>query len=1076
MALALFAAAGEITYHYTNGRLTGVTYDDGSVVQYTYDANGNRTGTLVTPPADVTPPSAPGNLIATATSATQVSLSWNASTDSGGSSLAGYKIERCQGSGCSSFAQIASTTSTSFPDSALSAGVTYRYRVRAYDGAGNHSGYSSVATATTADTVAPSVPTNLTAAAPTSSSVNLTWTGSTDNIGVSGYRIYRGGTQIGTTAGTNYTDTGVVGSTAYSYTVSAYDAAGNNSASSNTATVTTPDTIAPGVPTGLSASAASATQVNLTWNAVSDTGGSGLAGYRIYRGGVHIANRSVANYSDTSVSGSTAYSYTVAGYDNAGNTSAQSSAANVTTPAAADTTSPSVPANFVATASSQTQIGLTWSASTDNVGVTGYEIQRCAGSGCSNFSTITTTTATSYPNSGLSQNTMYRYRVRSFDAANNFSAYSAIASATTAADGTPPTVPGGLTANAASGTQVNLSWSASTDTGGSNLSGYKIERCQGSGCSSFAQIASTTSTSHSDSGLSSGATYLYRVRAYDGAGNHSGYSSTATAATPDTVAPSAPTGLAAAAPTSTSVNLTWTGSTDNVAVSGYRIYRGGTQIGTTSATNYTDNGVVGSTAYSYTVSAYDAAGNNSASSNSAAVTTPDTIAPGVPAGLSASAPSSTQVNLSWNAVSDTGGSGLAGYRVYRGGTQIGTTTGTSYSDTGVVGSTAYSYTVRAYDGAGNSSASSNTATVTTPDTIPPGVPTGLSASAPSSTQVNLAWNAVSDTGGSGLAGYRIYRGGSHIGTTTGTNYTDTGVVGSTAYSYVVSAYDGAGNTSGSSNTAAVTTPDTISPGVPTGLSASAASSTQVNLAWNAVSDTGGSGLAGYRIYRGGSHIANSSATSYSDTSVSASTAYSYTVAGYDNAGNTSAQSSPANATTPAPPDTTAPSVPSGVTTAVVGDNQVNISWSASTDTGGSGMAGYRIYRGGVQVGTSSTNSFADTTVSPFNSYSYTIAAYDGAGNVSGQSSAANAATFIQITNTSGNVLAGASALYVAQGACPNQTSCYWFVRKNYGDMASLVSVQHTSSPACNNTSGGVPVTGYQRVGCVLRAAPSKYGN
>src|SRR5690606_21563502 len=102
---------------------------------------------------------------------------------------------------------------------------------------------------------------------------------------------------------------------------------------------------------------------------------------------------------------------------------------------------------------------------------------------------------------------------------------------------------------------------------------------------------------------------------------------------------------------------------------------------------------------------------------------------------------------------------------------------------------------------------------------------------------------------------------------------------------------------------------------------------------------------------GGVHIANRSVTNYSDTSLAASTAYSYRVAAYDNAGNTSTQSSAVSVTTPAPPDTTAPSVPTGVTTTVVGDNQVNVSWSASSDTGGSGMAGYRIYRGGTQIGT-----------------------------------------------------------------------------------------------------------------------------
>jgi YD repeat-containing protein len=574
-------------------------------------------------------------------------------------------------------------------------------------------------------------------------------------------------------------------------------------------------------------------------------------------------------------------------YDNNGNRTA-----TVVIPPV-DATPPTVPGNVVATASSPTQIGLNWSASSDAVGVTGYELQRCAGGGCSSFSNIGTATSTSFSDSGLSQNTTYRYRLRAYDAAGNFSNYSAIASATTSAESIPPSVPSGLQATPGSGTLVNLSWGASTDAGGSNLSGYKIERCQGSGCSGFTQIAVTAGTSHPDNTVSSAVTYQYRVRAYDGAGNHSGFSNTAPATTPDTVAPTAPTGLGGTATSSTSVILTWTGSTDNVGVTGYRVYRGGTQIGTTGSTSYTDNGVSGSTSYTYTVTAYDLAGNNSASSNSAPVTTPDTIAPAVP----------------------------------------------------------------------------------------------------------------------------------------------------------------------------------------TGLSASAASSTQVNLSWNAVSDTGGSGLAGYRVYRNGVHITNRSVTNYSDTSVTASTAYSYTVAGYDNAGNTSAQSSAANVTTPAPPDTTAPSVPTGVATSVVGDNQVNISWSASTDTGGSGMSGYRIYRGGTQIGTSSTTSFADSGVSPFNSYSYTVASYDVAGNVSGQSSAASAVTSIQITNTSGNVLVGASSLYQVEQACPNQTVCYWFVRKKYGDQAPVVtSMTHNSSPACNGPSGGTPVTGYQRAVCVVRAAPSKYGN
>ncbi|MGE5599381.1 MAG: discoidin domain-containing protein, partial [Bacteroidota bacterium] len=92
------------------------------------------------------------------------------------------------------------------------------------------------------DTQAPTVPTNLTATAVSSSQIDLSWTASTDNVGVTGYRIYRGGEAIATTAGTSYSDTGLSPNTTYSYTVSAYDAANNESGQSAPAGATTPAT------------------------------------------------------------------------------------------------------------------------------------------------------------------------------------------------------------------------------------------------------------------------------------------------------------------------------------------------------------------------------------------------------------------------------------------------------------------------------------------------------------------------------------------------------------------------------------------------------------------------------------------------------------------------------------------------------------------------------------------------------------------------------------------------------------------------------------------------------------------
>ena len=274
---------------------------------------------------------------------------------------------------------------------------------------------------------------------------------------------------------------------------------------------------------------------------------------------------------------------------------------------------------------SESQVNLSWSASTDNVGVTGYQIERCTGASCSSFSQIATTTATTYNNTGLLASTSYSYRVRATDAASNPSGYSNTASGATP-DTTAPTVPGSLTATVQSESQVNLSWSASTDNVG--VTGYRIERCTGASCSSFSQIATTTATTYNNTGLLASTSYSYRVRATDAASNPSGYSNTASGATPDTTAPTVPGSLTATVQSESQVNLSWSASTDNVGVTGYQIERctgascsSFSQIATTTATTYNNTGLLASTSYSYRVRATDAASNPSGYSNTASATT-----------------------------------------------------------------------------------------------------------------------------------------------------------------------------------------------------------------------------------------------------------------------------------------------------------------------------------------------------------------------------------------------------------------------------------------------------------------------
>src|ERR1700731_584483 len=297
------------------------------------------------------------------------------------------------------------------------------------------------------------------------------------------------------------------------------------------------------------------------------------------------------------------------------------------------------PGGLTATALSSSQIGLSWTASTGTVAVTGYLIERCQGSGCTSFAQVATSTSTSYSDTALAASTTYLYRVRATDAAGNTSGYSTTASATTNAGASPPTAPTGLTATATSSTQIGLSWTASTGT--LTVTGYLIERCIGSGCTSFAQIGTSTSTAYADANLTPASTYVYRVRATDSGGNLSDYSATASATTSaDTQPPTAPSGLAATAVSGSQINLAWTASTDTAGVPGDLIERcpgngcaSFAQVGTSTSTSYSDTGLTPATTYLYRVRATDVAGNLSSYSGTASATTgaspppPDTTPP-----------------------------------------------------------------------------------------------------------------------------------------------------------------------------------------------------------------------------------------------------------------------------------------------------------------------------------------------------------------------------------------------------------------------------------------------------------------
>lgn len=183
--------------------------------------------------------------------------------------------------------------------------------------------------------------------------------------------------------------------------------------------------------------AATVTTIPLTWTASTDSGGSGLAGYHVYVDGVRRGTPypTTNTYTVTGLAPSTSYAIYIRAYDNAGNVGVASATANLST--AADTTPPNAPTNVQVTAVSSSQLNLTWTAPSDDVGVSSYNVYRCTGT-CTPTDPaglVGSTSSTSFGNTGLLASTQYSYCIKALDAATNKSACSATQSGTTTSSG-----------------------------------------------------------------------------------------------------------------------------------------------------------------------------------------------------------------------------------------------------------------------------------------------------------------------------------------------------------------------------------------------------------------------------------------------------------------------------------------------------------------------------------------------------------------------------------------------------------------------------------------------------------------
>lgn len=363
--------------------------------------------------------------------------------------------------------------------------------------------------------------------------------------------------------------------------------------------------------------------------------------------------------------------------------------------------------------------------------------------------------------------------------------------------------------------------------------------------------------------------------------------------------------------------------------------------------------------------------------------TADTTPPTVPTGAAAVLASGGRVTVSWTASTDA--VGVTGYNVYRNGNFVASVVGVSYNE--AVSPGGYMYTVAAYDAAGNVSQQTlpTNSLFFVADTAPPSAPTWI-ALTPATSTVALSWNGAIDN--VGITGYSIYRNGSLVSQPSGTSYTDSGLIPGWSFSYQVVAYDAAGNTSYSERVNVTTISDLTAPDVPSPPYLTVRSSSVIDLAWSPSSDN--VGVAGYYIYRNGTKIATAVATTtYKDTGLSPSINYIYTVAAYDAVGNVSAQSYASQGTT-LPPDTVPPSMPLGLTAKPVSTSEIDLSWWASSDN--VGVVGYYLYRGGSQIANTSSTNFANTGLATSTNYSYTVVAYDAAGNISARTATTSIST------------------------------------------------------------------------------------
>ena len=701
-----------------------------------------------------------------------VELSWPAATDD--TAVTGYEVT-VDGAGA------VTTTTTTLVIDGLAADTSYTFEVTATDAAGNTSSNPLSATATTseaADEIAPvwAESAELTAVNVTVASVELTWLGATDDTAVVEYLVFQDGLEIASVETLTALVTNLDEQATYTFTIEAVDAAGNVSETGPSLVVTTitdDDETAPVWAAGASiaVSDVSATSATLAWPLATDD--EAVVAYRVYLDGDSLESVTANGTVLDSLQPNTTYSIVIQAVDAAGNESGDGPSETVQTETLTDTQSPvwAAAAQLVATSFSESSIALSWDEATDEVDVVGYRLFR-DGTLEAEFSAAEGSTIVS----GLTSGTSYDFEIVAFDLAGNVSSIGnpTLTASTSAAGGTalPTWVDGELLADSVTETGASLSWSGASDDVG--VVGYRLYD-ETSGARVFA--FEVTDASGALSGLVAGTDYTYAVEAVDAAGNESTdgpqVSFTTGADTgEDTTAPEWTNGsLVSSNETDVSVELAWSGASDEVGLAGYVVYddTSGTQIEIARledavATGTVLTGLLATTTYALRVEAFDVAGNESTGGPVVSATTgalPDTTAPEWTNGaLIAQVVGSTTVDLSFSGASDD--NAIAGYRVYAVASadvllDIADGSASAASVIALMPGTAYELRIEAYDAAGNESVDGPSVSFTTEASVDVVAPVWVSAEigvpVVSESGAQLQWSGASDD--VGVTAYRV---------------------------------------------------------------------------------------------------------------------------------------------------------------------------------------------------------------------------------------------------------------------------------------------------------------------------------